>query len=160
MQDTLASPHTMCTTTVTWQIKKMQLSPGYGCMGLSDLEEKDLRCWSTGKESRKRTSQQQTPPWTTETSTTATQWWSLGAWTIQRASRPRLCLGNSLQPRLTALSRNYVCHSFLCHQGLTSLTCQQGPARGLIPGADGLRWHQGADLVSRWWWRFLKQTRC
>lgn len=60
-----------------------------------------------------------------------------------QASRPHLCLRSSMQPRVTALSRNYICPSFL-HQGLTSLKHKQRPAAGLIPRSRWLEVTSGS----------------
>ena len=133
MQDTHWHHHTsMCTTTV------MQLSPCYGCMDLSDPRGKGFEMLEY-RQGEQEMHLRPADPSMDHGNFQHCNIVMVPGCLDNSASFKASCLQNSLQPRVTALSRNYICHSFLCHQGLTSLKCQQRPATGLILGADGLR---------------------
>lgn len=97
--------------------------------------------WDAGVQARAagNPSHLQMPPRTTETSNIL----QCRCLDNSEKSKDPLCLRNSMETRVRALSRNYMCPNFP-HQGLTSPKCQQRPVTGLILGADGLMKHQGA----------------
>lgn len=136
----LASPHSMCTTTVMWPIKKKcSFFLVMASWTFPTHKKKDLRCYSTVKESRKRTPHLQTPPWTVENSNTLQ---CDGPW-VSGQFRESFKVPFVSQERYPAQSQSprQKLHlpQLLHHQGLTLLRRQRRPAAGLILGAHGFR---------------------